>query len=80
MLLVVWHRLYVRGVMPQPPVLEEWEEVAGGNGMGSFRGKVYGQRGLADGTTMTTAPIDVAGRRIEDQVMPPRLIRKQTAL
>ena len=39
-----------------------------GDGMGSFRGNVFGQRGLADGTAMTTAPIDVSGRRIEDQV------------
>lgn len=53
----------------QPPVLEEWEEVAGSDGIGSFRGKVFGQRGLADGTAMTTAPVDVDGWRIQDQVM-----------
>lgn len=51
----------------QPPVLEEWEEVAGSDGIGSFRGKVFGQRGLADGTAMTTAPVDVDGWRIQDQ-------------
>lgn len=53
----------------QPPVLEEWEELAEGDGMGSFKGNVFGQPGLADGTAMTTAPVDVAGRRIQDQVM-----------
>ncbi|CAM9257630.1 unnamed protein product [Ectocarpus sp. 12 AP-2014] len=51
----------------QPPVLEQWEEIVEGEGMGSFRGNVYGQRGLADGTAMTTAPIDISGRKIQDQ-------------
>lgn len=55
-------------VICQPPVLEEWEEVVERNGVGYFRGNVFGQRGLADGTAMTTAPVDVAGRRIQDQV------------
>lgn len=49
-------------------MLEQWEEVVEGDGMGSFRGNVFGQKGLADGTAMTTAPVDVAGRRIQDQV------------
>lgn len=39
-----------------------------GDGIGSFRGNVFGQRGLADGTAMTTAPVDVSGRKIQDQV------------
>lgn len=39
-----------------------------GEGIGSFRGNVFGQRGLADGTAMTTAPVDVSGRKIQDQV------------
>lgn len=52
----------------QPPVLEQWEEIVEGDGMGSFRGNVFGQKGLADGTAMTSAPVDVAGRRIQDQV------------
>ncbi|CAM9618415.1 unnamed protein product [Ectocarpus sp. 6 AP-2014] len=51
----------------QPPVLEQWEEIVEGEGMGSFRGNVFGQRGLADGTAMTTAPIDISGRKIQDQ-------------
>ncbi|CAM9753127.1 unnamed protein product [Ectocarpus sp. 4 AP-2014] len=51
----------------QPPVLEQWEEIVEGEGMGSFRGNVFGQRGLADGTAMTTAPIDTSGRKIQDQ-------------
>ena len=52
----------------KPPVLEQWEEIVEGDSMGSFRGNVFGQPGLADGTAMTTAPIDVSGRRIQDQV------------
>lgn len=52
----------------QPPVLEQWEEIVEGEGMGCFRGNVFGQRGLADGTAMTTAPVDVSGRKIQDQV------------
>lgn len=57
----------------QPPVLEQWEEVTEGqNGMTgsfrSFRGNVFGQKGVADGTVMTTAPVDASGRRIQDQV------------
>eukprot|EP00752_Nemacystus_decipiens_P013338 g11808.t1 len=51
----------------QPPVLEQWEEIVEGEGIGSFRGNVFGQRGLADGTAMTTAPVDVSGRKIQDQ-------------
>eukprot|EP00903_Cladosiphon_okamuranus_P011793 g11083.t1 len=51
----------------QPPVLEQWEEIVEGDGIGSFRGNVFGQRGLADGTAMTTAPVDVSGKKIQDQ-------------
>ncbi|CAM9302629.1 unnamed protein product, partial [Hapterophycus canaliculatus] len=54
-------------VQASPPVLEQWEEIVEGEGMGSFRGNVFGQRGLADGTAMTTAPVDVSGRKIQDQ-------------
>ena len=60
----------------QPPVLEQWEEIVEGDGIGSFRGNVFGQRGLADGTAMTTAPVDVSGRKIQDQVQfhrPPKV-------
>lgn len=58
----------------QPPVLEQWEEIVEGEGIGSFRGNVFGQRGLADGTAMTTAPVDVSGRKIQDQVPLQRLL------
>ncbi|CAM9706281.1 unnamed protein product [Scytosiphon promiscuus] len=58
---------FVSTPSPDPPVLEQWEEIVEGEGMGSFRGNVFGQRGLADGTAMTTAPVDVSGRKIQDQ-------------
>ena len=59
-------------------MLEQWEEVFEGQdgaagSFHSFRGNVFGQRGLADGTVMTTAPVDASGRRIQDQVQPTAL-------
>ncbi|CAM9543529.1 unnamed protein product, partial [Choristocarpus tenellus] len=52
----------------QPPVLEGWEEeVVDSVKTGSFCGRVFGQKGLADGAPVTTACVDVTGRRLEDQ-------------
>ncbi|CAM9312801.1 unnamed protein product [Discosporangium mesarthrocarpum] len=51
----------------QPPVLEGWEEVAEESSTVAFRGRVFGQKGLAEGAQVTTAGVDVTGKRIEDQ-------------
>ena len=43
--------------LPQPVVLDDWEEAEDG----SFSGLLSGQRGLADGTAVRTAAVDASG-------------------
>jgi hypothetical protein len=52
----------------QPMVLERWEDL----GTGSFSGCVVGHPGVADGTLLQTAPVDLDGRHLSEMYIKTR--------